>query len=172
MGRIHIESFVSTTTESIKREREEAKHKIIQAVKAAHKDDPTFFRIPHNPFVSSRNTLSSSSSSYIDTDRASSHSIYLGQNQFSDAESEEDAESRDKEELRAKIWFTEMKKAATISPTARTILSIRRELCQKVQQELDELKAHTNLDFCMNTSPIFQELYCHLLQLEHFLFHL
>ena len=78
----------------------------------------------------------------------------------------------DVEETRAKLWFLEMKKAVDNSPTARQILVIRKELCQRVQKELDELKTYTSIDYCMNTSPIFQELYCHLLQLEHFLFHL
>lgn len=86
---------------------------------------------------------------------------------------EEDSDDdSDQEETRAKMWFLEMKKAADQSPTAKQILLIRKDLCQKVQKELDELKTYTSIDYCMNTSPIFQELYCHLLQLEHFLFHL
>jgi len=82
-------------------------------------------------------------------------------------EEDTDSDESDHEEARAKLWFIEMKKASETSPTAKQILVIRKELCQRVQRELDELKTYTSLDYCMNTSPIFQELYCHLLQLEH-----
>jgi len=142
MGRVHLESIVNSTSHVIRQEQENAKKNILRLVKEAHTSDPSFFLIPYNPFVKAN-------------------------------EPEEDSDDdSDQEETRAKMWFLEMKKAADESPTAKQILMIRKELCQKVQKELDELKTYTSIDYCMNTSPIFQELYCHLLQLEHFLFHL
>ncbi|KAF2076620.1 hypothetical protein CYY_002106 [Polysphondylium violaceum] len=68
------------------------------------------------------------------------------------------------------------------SYTANKIIAIRKDLCLAITNELEIFKEtmilqadndkSSYLEMNINTSPIFAPLYCRLLQLEQFLFHL